>query len=240
MFVKGGGPFKRRRLPYKKNYKLSLNKRIKQAISGVAEKKELVYFYKDQSLYSTGGVPSLSTASAVYCLNNVAEGSDSNQRIGRKITHAYVEIDINVYLTNAGPPTNLWDAGFWSIVLDRQPNNTVASYNDIYDITSGGITFVSAGLAHRNTIVNQDRFVILRREEFSVVSYPQSEQYHKKVFVDLGRLRGGDKTATFNGTGANVPNNAAILFTIAGSSGIPSLGLPLNYSVNLKYRFSDV
>lgn len=239
MFVKGGGPFKRRRLPYKKNYKLSLNKRIKQAISGVAEKKELVYFYKDQPLYSTGGVPSLSTASAVYCLNNVAEGSDSNQRIGRKITHAYVEIDINIFLSSNGV-TNQWDAGFWSIVLDRQPNNTVAAYNDIYDITSGGITFVSAGLAHRNTIVNQDRFVILKREEFSVISYGQSDQYHKKVFIDLGRLRGGDKTATYNGTGANVPNNAAILFTIAGSSGIPNNIVPLSYTVNMKYRFSDV
>jgi len=237
MFVKGGGPFKRRRLPYKKNYKLSLNKRIKQAITGVAEKKELVYFYKDQPLYSTGGVPSLSTATAVYCLNNVAEGSDSNQRIGRKITHAYVEVDINISLPASA---NNWDAGFWSIVLDRQPNNTTASYNDIYDISSGGITFVNAGLAHRNTIVNQDRFVILKREEFSVVSYPQSDQYHKKVFVDLGRVRGGDKTATYNGTGANVPNNAAILFTIAGSSGIPTLANPLTYSVNLKYRFSDV
>lgn len=223
MFIKGGGPFKRRKIPYKKNYKASLNRRIKSIISKVAERKE------NDNVFSGNLIAlSLTQNTFVGSLNSIAEGSDSNQRIGRSINLASVEMDISLLSNNVS-----WD-GFYAIVLDRQPNSSLPSFSDIFDVSTLG--FVNVGIALRNTLSYQDRFVVLKRGEINL-NTSVNTQTHDKVFVDLGRLKGMDRTANYSGSGAVVPNNAAVLVTIAGST---NAALSTSFLANCKLRFTDM
>lgn len=235
MFVKGGGPLKRRKIFPRKNFKNIIQKNVRQALGRVLEKKENGIVLHDQTLYA-GSSSSYGTNSDVVVLNAMAEGTEQNTRVGRKITHAFLELEVSLY-NNVGA-----DFGFFSVVLDRQSNGTAAAYSDIYDIANYGATYVDAGSAFKNTLVYQDRFVVLKRQDFSIGctgSSAGSIPLKMKINIPLSKLKASDAVAMYNSASAVTPNTGALYFTIATSGTGASLANPTYYNLNARYRFTD-
>lgn len=201
---------------------------------------------KENSLTGTsslfGGTAYNTTSATVNVLNAVAEGSDVSTRIGRKINHKSLSIDMYVstgsITSTAATVTGATQAdwGFWAIVLDRQPNGNLPNFTDIFDSSGGN----PAGQLFNTTIQNQDRFLIIRRETVDVVFL--SKVHHTKKYIDLSKLKGLDQRATFGGTGSGIGNmNHGSLYLVCAQSNPNNTGSAFTTSFiwNTKYRFTD-
>lgn len=223
---------------------------VKKAIARMAEAKEITTTISE-NLYSASG--SIATNTSVTLIDGVAEGTDEFQRIGKKVTHKQLEVSINIVQsgnqnTSTANPPAVWDAGFWAIVLDRQPNLALPGFGTIFDVSSGSLTYADAGLAMRLTTGYQDRFVIVAREEWSTTSpLGGGDPYHMKKFIDLAKiLKGRDKTVNFSGTDATIGsiNYGALYFVVAQSnpnvSGGTSAGDGTFVNANMKWNYTDM
>lgn len=210
---------------------------VRSAMNRIAESKEIATTVSG-NFYVTAG--SLATTSGVTLLNAVAEGTDEFQRIGKKVSHKQLELSINIQ--NAGTGLSGWDAGFWGIVLDRQPNGAVPLFSDIFDVGSGSLTFANAGIAMRNTTTFQDRFVILKRCEYGIGS-SNNGIYHVKEYLDLAKqLKGRDKTTAFSGTTAVVTSidYGALYFVVGVSNPNTISSSYTQVAFNAKWKFTDL
>lgn len=213
-----------------KSTNLSNVVKLKRIIESTFEKKEVMVYQAAANITDAG---------ATYLLNGVAQGDDSTNRTGRSITHAYLEVTVAIRAGAGNGAGTIGDMGFWSLVFDRQPNNSLANFsggNGIYDVTAGN----PAGLAQRNTLVLADRFIVLRREDY-VIGAPSVDDcvYQMKVYIDLTRaLQGQDKNTKFSGTGATVASimTGSLIFAIGGQAA--GAGWPQLNFVS-KYRFTD-
>lgn len=168
----------------------------------------------------------------VSLINGVATGTDVTNRIGRKITHNYVEVKAFIQSSATGSS----DGGFWAIILDRQSDGTTPAFTDIYDtsvITVGGI-------APRNTLVNQDRFRVLAQEDFLTTLSGNDKPYYLSRFIDLRGMKDTDRTVNFNSTGsaASDINQGSIWFVAACCVSLTAT--PVTVKAGIKYRFTDV
>lgn len=211
-----------------------LNAMVKKAIGRAAEAKEVL----NQFNFTFNATTNITQA-----LNLVAEGTDYNSRIGRSVTHKYLEISLGMICvpTTTGIASN-GDYGRWTIVLDRQPNGALATYNVIFDSATG--------LGNRITSINQDRFKIIASEEFAIggnVNASTGTQngsgavpYHIRRFVDLSKLKGQDGKTKFMGTGATVGDvdEGVLLFCMGTTLTTATVNTLLN--ANIKYRFTDM
>lgn len=204
---------------------------LTRLINNRAEKKQLDVTVTDSATFS------LTTATYVNCLNQVAEGDDSINRTGRSINHKYLEIDFTF-----GPTAALRVAagdgnvvlGRFSIILDRQPNQATASYASIYEVV-GALN----GSALRNVQVYPDRFVVLATEQIECSTYGA---YKKKLFVNLqNRLKGKEQEAKYAATAAAVPGTGAILLAVAFDTCTSSAAAG-NFTMTYfsRYRFTDL
>lgn len=219
--------------------KMKLAGLVKRMISSKAEAKEVL-----TSLTSTLNA----TQSNVILISGVAEGTDYNQRVGRSVSHKYIQIRVIINQQPQSAAANTFgDAGFWSIVLDRQPNGALSSFTNIYDTSAGAAV---PGLAFRNTALYQDRFIVLAREEWSTGSTVTGNvgstggsgaaPYVCERFVDLTKKIGRDGQQKFNGTDATISsiNEGALLFVVASSNS--TANVPISVIGNAKYRFTDM
>lgn len=116
--------------------------------------------YLDNWVQLSGGT--MSRAGSVVDLGLIAEGSDFNQRIGRRIKLKYLQYDIRVSCVTADTPdTRLPIHWTWHLVLDRQPNGTPATVANILDST----VITNGPLRMKNIGVFNERFQILKTEK---------------------------------------------------------------------------
>jgi len=97
---------------------------------------------------------------AIVLLNGCIQGTDSNQRVGRKIEMTSVSMDLIVgggTITAANYALNNTDKIRVALVYDKQPNAGAVTYGDIY--TSTGVN--TAAMSVRN-VNNLDRFDVLK------------------------------------------------------------------------------
>lgn len=217
--------------------KVSSYKMVAKVLANRAEAKEVVTNISATLTNETAATQ------VVKAINLVAEGNDYNTRVGRKITHKYCEINIVVYNVGGAGVLSVGDAGFWSVVLDLQPNGALPLFADIYEST----ILNNAGTAFKNTRLYQDRFRVLAHEDWTVeccqtttVSLGASP-YRIKRYIDMSKLTGKDATGNFNGTGATIGdfNSGALLFIFASS--LSGTGVSTtNLVAQSKYRFTDV
>lgn len=159
---------------------------------------------------SSGTSLPTNTTGTLVLLNAIDQGVGISQRTGNsiKIVSLMLEgfIQLNSLATN--------DAVQVSLILDRQPNATVANWNDIYEIGSS-----SASLAQRNKLT-VDRFTVLKSYDLTLAT--QGETIKKfKCFLKLGMHE------KFNGTGATI----ASIYTNA---------IYLCFQGNLSSNFSNI
>lgn len=213
-----------------------LNSMVRKAIGNAAEAKEVV----NQFTQTFNATKVFTT-----CLNLLTEGTEYNNRVGRSVTHKYVEVSIGLVNSLANTSTAITsqgDYGFWAIVLDRQPNQGLATFSTIFD--------ESDGLGNRITYSNQDRFKIICREEWSIGGNFQpptaanggtgAVPYHIHKWVDLSRMQGRDGKAKYTGNAGTIADldEGAILFVMGSTLTTATANTVL--TANIKYRYTDM
>lgn len=140
-------------------------------------------------------------AGGVAVINALAQSGAVNSRIGQQVTtrnctYRY-ELDLPANPANAVPTS-----GRVMIVWDRQPNNAVAAFTDIFTSASY-LAYVSPGAAQR--------FVILRNQQFSLS--PNGDQ---TLFIE-GYCK-INMTSTYAPSTAptNIPISGALLLVFIG------------------------
>lgn len=192
---------------------------IKREEQSSREKKEVDTVSSDQPV---------NTGATVY-INGMAEGTDFNQRVGRSVMHAYLQMDIVITL-NAANTTG--DSGQFGIVLDRQSNGGLASFNQIYDLTTA-----SAGTAFRNTQLYSDRFKVIKTFEYNL-SVTGPSQLHVREYIPLYKmLRHLDAETRYLNTTAAIASCATNSLLLVYGSILSTNLSTLNY--NIRYRFTD-
>lgn len=107
----------------------------------------------------------------VYPLNLMGQGTDVNQRVGRKVTLRSVYINANFYnwVSTGGLTIPQGVFGKMSVVYDSQPNGATAppAYTDIYQAYSGALV---APIDPMN-LTNRDRFKVLYTTYFHIGAF---------------------------------------------------------------------
>lgn len=109
-----------------------------------------------------GGLVNITTTGSFTLLNGIVQGTDINQRIGRKIILRSIFLRAYVYVEPAVNPTSpllaAAQVGRIMLVWDRQANATTPAVTDILQTVA-----VNAQL----NLANRDRFVILKEKMFA-------------------------------------------------------------------------
>jgi len=186
---------------------------IKRVMASQEERK-----YLDNYQAST-----TSTAGTTACINQIAEGDDYNNRIGRKVSLKNIQYDVFIDVSNAAAT----EAGFWCLVLDKQSNNALAGYTTVFDTS-----VIAAPFAFKNDATFQERFQMLKFEPF-VVSPSGNGGCHYRGFLPLETLLPEDQVVQYAGTAAGVPNKNAILMCYGSTGGAGDV--TITYGIRIKY-----
>lgn len=197
--------------------KPSIHTLVVRELNKQAESKEITTYFNTNT----------NTTGTVYVLNSVAEGTDYNNRIGRKIRSLQIQCDWTIYTTNT---TFIPDSGFVALVLDKQPDGTGTGFGNIFDTSAN-----NAGQAFRNTYQYPDRFKVMWIEHFAISSAGPACQKFRKFH----KVREDMQDVSFPGSTATSPNTNA--WYVCFGSVNPSSGSLLTYiSFNCKYQFKDM
>jgi len=196
------------------------------------EKKEKLT-YLNPNLYNA----TIATQSTVSLINGVAVGTLLQERVGRKIRHHGISINIQVLPRTTGM-TNP-DCGFIAILLDRQPNSNLATFGDMYDLSPTG---VNLAILPRNTNVFQERFKVLYTKEWHCPSFANGDAVLYRDYVDLSKLSGPDATTNFDGNGAGIAdiNSGALLLVTCQNNVNQTVSGAMDMKILTKYRFTDI
>jgi len=136
---------------------------------------------KAVDVISTANPPSQTIAEQIiaiadvpYCLNDVINGTDFNQRIGRKIVIKSVDIKLQLRPYTADAAKGLFVRCL--LVWDRTPNGVAlaasSSLNEVLtDVGATGTAFAGAtgyGCSTHPNLSNRDRFIVLRDKTIAV------------------------------------------------------------------------
>ncbi len=107
-------------------------------------------------------VPKATTLATITCLNHlIAQGTQMNQRIGRKIMVRSIQVKYIIFAAYDGAETACVENLCVRLVLDRQCNGVLCTEGDIYNLNAG----VSYGpIPQTRKAENLSRFDILRED----------------------------------------------------------------------------
>lgn len=160
---------------------------------------------------------------SVASLNSIAEGSDYNNRVGRRLVPKYVQL--NYYMSAT---TNL-DVVKISLVWDSQPNASLATYNTIFNVATS-----SPALALRNVDNSVSRFKILWDEEILVAGgVTDNDNVTGQKFINLSRMQ----AVEYSGAAAAVPYTGALYlclgsYTNSGAAGSATCAYTARFAFN--------
>lgn len=168
----------------------------------------------------------------VQLLNGMVEGTTVSERIGQKVEATSVDVNWTVMNADLSGSTNVVGVNTVrvSLVFDRQPNQTAATYANVYTPN----TVVETPQGHR-LINNTDRFEVLKTEMFTLDTADRLSMcgswyipmHHETRFAGSN-----------NGDVTDITTGALYLMyssdqTTAGNAG-PSL------NAHARYRFKDM
>lgn len=195
----------------------TLQAAVKKAIMKVAEIKE----------YSTSSAPAaLTTAGAVAPLNQIAEGTEINQRVGRHLTPKGIDVCVSI----AGAAVTTLDFIYIALVWDKQPDGTTPSYATIMDTAST----TNAWQAFKNTLQYRDRFTILWEErsvlenDTAVASTPNNfENNFYRKYIDLSKK---NLKCEYIGSGAGTPATGGLYIIYIDSAAAAQMGYTCKFT----------
>lgn len=138
-------------------------------------------------------------------LNQIAQGSDYNQRNGNKVLDKCLQVNIRILLDPTGTSTHVTRA---VLILDKKPQLGALTWNTVYTPPS-----TTTGMIDKNTA--GDRVVVLKDMKF--VNDPTNYRtIYKKVYIDMSRLH-----TQWTGSSASAFETGAIyLLAISDAAGI--------------------
>lgn len=181
-------------------------------------------------LDTTFSAVSLIPAGSVAVLNPIAEGTDFNQRVGRKVRSKYLQYDLGVVFVGGPTVPSDWTIHF---ILDRAPNGTAGTVAQILDTS-----IVPATYARKNIQLFQERFKILKTIRgqtmgLAATAY-QLESGRTAGYLPLvDTLNAKDDIVHFAGAAAATPNTNAILILVCAQA--TGANLSLNGSTRWVY-----
>lgn len=209
---------------YKKQYSIQKNiqRTVFNTLSRQAESKEANTIITSANL--TGGY--------IQVLNNITEGTDYTQRIGRHISPRNIQVDYQIL-----NPSSQMDYGQVALVWDKSPDGGAATFNQIFDITSA-----NPGNAFKNTSLYKDRFRILWVDRFQLQSEATSvlgnfeSTRHSKFY----KLPSKFYKCEYLSSGSSVPATGALYICMGsflnGNGGLNGATL----TANCRFTFTDL
>lgn len=177
---------------------------------------------KEVSNYLSG---TATNSGAALLLNGVAEGSDINNRIGRRAWFRSFECLGVVAMSTTGSQS--YDTIKVSLVLDMQPNNSAMAVSDCYDTSIGN-------LAHAFRNPNSAyRYKVLKTEQITLNSQDSTRgnAYQFKWFLGLAFSTCYSAT---DATVSSIDTNA--LYLVIGDQS----GTATTYTVNVRVGYVDM
>lgn len=190
-------------------------------VQGVTVEKKSVE--SDTSTMTTVDVDNVISTTLI---NEIAEGTAINQRVGRKVQLGTFSIK---YTLNS-PGDYSSSTVRLIVVFDKQPNGTQMTAADIFQQSLYPATsFLNLG--------NRQRFVVLKDKKFSVNPVDSSHIYSHTGSFGLN-LKKFD--TTYNNTGGTIGNigTGALYMIVCGSSphaGLPATKPTFSYIWRLRY-----
>lgn len=169
-------------------------------------------------------------AGSTVLLNAVAEGTDFNQRIGRKVRVKYIYYDVSVEITTAGIAAVASLPVAWHLVLDRQSNNATAGYGTIFDTS-----IISEPFCFKNDAQFEKRFKILKSNRTVIGSSVTGNQlYRESGWIPFEKMDPEDQMVQYTGSTAVAPNKNALLIAFASNEGASNY-CQINYGIRVVY-----
>lgn len=177
---------------------------------------------------------------SVTMLNQLTLGDDIDQREGRRIMITSTSMKYHT-LTAQIAANNMVDLRT-AIVWDKYPNQGVAGYGEIFELTT--LAEGENPLAPLN-LANRDRFVLLY-DNVNYVKHGKIDRYGiapagsvlaqeigaDNMFVKINR------TSTY-GEGSDIPVTGGLLLVTCGSSNTDAGGPSSNFKAYNRFRFTD-
>lgn len=174
----------------------------------------------------------------VHFLSGIAQGSDFNNRIGRKSKAvAYL---FRGMITPGNDTTHIGQRVRVALVYDEQPNGTVPAYGDIFqDFTSAGVA--SSDVWSGMNLNNRDRFKVLK--DWTVVLGTASVGVSGatgfnavKSLIDYKRL---NLDMTYKGTTASISDVTTGAFYLVSDTTDGGVA-PAILDYNFRLRYTDI
>lgn len=184
------------------------------------------------------------TAGTVLTLNTTVEGSDFNQRIGRKINSVYLEYCFNIGTATAATGLPIQNGTPWvvHIVHDKNPNAGAATAIEVLDSGVVG-TAGSPGLvyAFKNKKNGDERFKILKTHygyydagQATSNQASRTDSTFTRDYVSLSGLPGVMSTVQYNSAASVNPiSNSIYAVAVVNQAGA------ININGNFRYVFTD-
>lgn len=151
----------------------------------------------------------ISDTGSLFPLNNMAQGSDINQRVGRKVDMVSVSCNLQWLQSDASNRLRLL------LVYDKMNSGSTPAFSDVM-VTQGG----SSNIFSHPNVANLERFVILYDQLRSVqapgTAYPTTPQEWN---VKWSRSLKGKETV-FNSSGTNFEKGGLYLMAISDSAAV--------------------
>lgn len=165
--------------------------------------------------------PLTSSFTAATLLNGLAQGTGTNERVGRKTTLKSVQLRYTHIPTSGGPDSQVRIA----IIYDKQPNGALPAASDIFN---------QANFNSHLNLANSDRFVVIM-DEISESSQSSLIGISGQRYVkcNLETIYGG----TTNGI-ASI--NSGSLMILAANNADPTIGAVSSLFFNVRIRYTDV
>lgn len=220
---------------YKRTKFNPVQKRSKTAVpsSNFAKKVlRVVHPELKEFMSNTGSAPV--AGGFTGCLNQIAAGTDSNQRTGRHIKPISFQYNFDFVAPTTGAATSDYIT-MW-IVWDKQPDGAPAGFSTIFDTVPGA----RPDLTLLNTALYRDRFVLLRRHTCYLASgatgQNQSDNIVGSGFIRLSQF----DQCEFNSSAGATPNTGALLLCCRSQADSGSAASSAQFNINAKFQYNDM
>ena len=173
----------------------------------------------------------------VLCLNQVPQGTDIGNRIGRHLSPQNCDFNFLVLPgTGAAAGPAFMDAMYIALVWDRQPDGLLALYNNVFDTSSA-----TPALAFKDTAAYRERFTIIWEERVSVQQQtgtlvPNFSPNYGRKFCDLSKRF---KDTEYYGAVTSIPSTGGLLLCYASYSNTGAAS-SASLSANIKFQYTDL